>query len=364
MNHRVGIGLAGCGRIATLLHLPILHNHPGARLVAVAEPDDERRAEALAAAPGTRGTTDYRSMFEDPEIEAVVITLPTPLHAEAGTAALQAGKSVYLEKPIATSLIEAAPLIQASLAGRDGKVPLAAVGFNFRFHPAYQSFKVSLERGRLGQPTLVRTLFCSASRSFPDWKRRRDSGGGVLLDLASHHFDLIRFLFGRPVTSVRAHCWSRRMEQDEASVVLELDDGPTVQCWFAAGTVEDHRFEIQGSRGRLAYDRIDGPEPTWTATDHRWARLRRVGRGLRWLSPLSVLRSTGADLSFAGSLSRFIDAVRRGQPDPEAASMADGLEALRLVEMCEASARSGGKPISCSASDQVVVSSGPSGVEG
>src|SRR5512134_1043415 len=103
----IRVGLLGCGRIARMYHLPILARATGVELAALADPDPERLAAAGAAAPGARRSSDWREILGDDSIDAVVICVPTGLHADAARAAFQSGKDVYLEKPVATELAAA-----------------------------------------------------------------------------------------------------------------------------------------------------------------------------------------------------------------------------------------------------------------
>src|SRR5690606_31651972 len=93
------IGLVGCGRIAQMVHLRVLSAMPGVRLAAVAEADADRLAEAQKHAPQARAYHDYHELLADDAVQAVVICLPTGMHAVAAVAAFAAGKHVYLEKP-------------------------------------------------------------------------------------------------------------------------------------------------------------------------------------------------------------------------------------------------------------------------
>src|SRR5436189_74562 len=94
------IGLIGCGYIG-VIHLNTLRRSPQADVVAFAEPDAERRQIARRQLPQAAAFADYRELLDQAEIKAVVVCLPNALHSEAAIAALQAGKHVYLEKPLA-----------------------------------------------------------------------------------------------------------------------------------------------------------------------------------------------------------------------------------------------------------------------
>lgn len=333
------IGLIGCGRIAQLVHLRVLTALPGARLVAVAEPDAQRRAAAGRQAPGAVACADYRELLALPELDAAVICLPPALHAEAAIAALARGKHVYLEKPLATDLDEGERVLAAwRRAGTVGQI-----GFNYRFTPLVGAARDHLRAGRLGTLAGARTTFTSAPRALPDWKRSRASGGGVLLDLASHHLDLVRFLFEREVIEVAAQLRSQRGEDDGAMVLLRLADGLPVQSFFSTGAVEEDRIEIYGQAGKLTIDRhLSGAAEVTAATLER-ARLTRLRHALRSLAGTTYLRDKVRGpaylASYRAALGHFVARARAGQPATP--DLLDGYRSLALVAAAEEAARGG-----------------------
>ena len=196
----VALGLIGCGSIARNVHLKVLRRLPGVRVAALADPDAQRLNAAQRLVPGAAGCADYRQLLDLPHVQAVVIAAPNAHHAEMTVAALDRRKHVYLEKPIATSLAGARQILAA--AQQAGTVGM--MGFNYRFNPLYQETRRLIRSGRLGELVSVRSVFATASHPLPDWKQSRHSGGGVLLDLASHHVDLVRHFLGGEVRAVFA----------------------------------------------------------------------------------------------------------------------------------------------------------------
>jgi predicted dehydrogenase len=330
--------LIGCGQIALSVHLPILARLPGVRLAALAEADPTRLAEAGRRAPGAARLADYRDVLRRPEIEAVVVCLPTALHAEAAMAAFAHGKHVYLEKPIATDLGEARGVLDAWRAA--GTVGM--VGFNYRFNPLYVAMRRMLREGRLGELVAARGVFTAAMEDLPDWKRRRSSGGGALLDLASHHIDLVRFFFGQPVTAVTAEIGSRRSEGDSASLSLRLADGLLVQLLCSLFSVEEDRVEIYGRGGKLAVDRYRSLAPALTPPKQGGAAAR-LGAGLRSIAGArrlaAKLIAPGQEPSYRVALAEFVAAVRERRPvSPD---LGDGYRSLAVIVAAEEAARTG-----------------------
>jgi predicted dehydrogenase len=333
------IGLIGCGRIGRLVHLESLRRMPDAQVIALAEPDSALLDGAHLVCPGAARFADYRELLNLPEVDAVVICLPNALHAEAAIAALNRGKHVYLEKPLALTLDQGKSVIEAWR--RSGRVGM--IGFNYRFNPLHQELRRLLQTGAIGELVGARSVWTTASHQMPEWKTTRTTGGGVLLDLASHHFDLIRFWFGQDIVEVHASLGSHRTEGDTATAQLRLASGLQVESFFALSSIDDDRFEIYGRAGKLSLDRYNG----WTVdiTDQRSQSIvRRYLRKFFSSLPASrfaigKLRAPGLEPSFAAALREFVRAAKAGEsirPDFE-----DGLRSLTAVVASEESAGEG-----------------------
>ena len=336
----VRLGLVGCGRIVQLVHLKLLTRLPGAELVALAEPDERRRSQAARLAPGARAVAGYEEVVAWTEVDAVVICLPNALHARVAAAALQAGKHVYLEKPIATHCADAERVV--SLWRGSGLVGM--MGFNYRFNALYQAAREAIRSGRIGTPVSARSVFSSAARALPQWQQERKSGGGVLLNLGSHHFDLVHFLFASPVREVSAQLRSQRSRDDSAAVQLRLADDTLVQSFFSMNTVQEDRFEVYGDAGKLVIDRYRGGATVEiSAGESAGGRLERLAPALRWLAqgPSMLRRSLApaGEPSYRAALQHFINAVRAGRP--ASPDLTDGYRSLMLVEAAEESAATG-----------------------
>ena len=344
MTKRTGIldiGLVGCGRIAELAHLRALARLAGVRVTALAEPDETRRLAASRHAPGAALFADFRELLSGSAVDAVVVTLPPALHATAAIAAFDAGKHVYLEKPIATTLDEARAVIAAWT--RSGRIGM--VGFNYRFHPLYQLAREHLRASRLGELVAVRTVFSSAARVLPAWKQDRQSGGGALMELASHHVDLVHFLFEQPVVEVSALVRSQQSDADSVSLHLRLAGDLLVQSFCSINAVADDRFDIYGRKGRLSIDRYAGTLAIGRP-EHRDGRLTRAQRELRWLAGAArrVIRPAG-EPSHGAALDAFVRAIRESRP--AAPDLHDGYRSLAIVDAAERS--STGQAVSLSA---------------
>lgn len=336
---RLRVGLLGAGRIARRFHLPILASLPGVALVAIADPAADARDACRAIVPGAARHSDFAELLDANPLDAIVICMPPALHAHAAAAGFARGLHVYVEKPLATSADEGRAMLDAWR--RAGTVGM--VGFNHRFHPLALALKSELARGRAGDVTLVRTAFAGAQRTLPAWKQARESGGGALLDLASHQVDLLRFLFDAEVVEVSALTRSARSEGDTVVAALRLSTGPLVCLCASLAAVEEDRIEVHGTRGRLVFDRYRSSHL------HRSSERRDFRAAARLQSALDVaggmpraLRAAlfpPRDETFALALDSFVAAARGGGPAKP--DLDDGMASLAVVLAAERSAREG-----------------------
>ncbi len=334
----VRVALLGCGRIAEIVHVPLLARCRTARLVAAADASADRRRWIATREPHVRAVPTWEELLRDPDVEAVLIALPTALHADACCAALAAGKHVYCEKPLAAGLKDAERVVAAwSSAGRIGMI-----GFNYRFSELYQQLRAYLAAGRIGEVLQIRSVFSTTSEVLTEWREARRTGGGVLLDLAAHHVDLVRFLLRQEVVRVTAHIRSVRHDADTAVLDMELQNGQSAQSFFTYGSIEENSIEVFGRTGRLSVDHYASLDvrltrPKRGSADH----LERVRHGLAALGragyAIQRRRAVLHDPSYARAMAHFLTAVRMGAF--EGPDMLDGYACAAVIEAAEESAR-------------------------
>lgn len=333
------VALLGCGRIARIFHLPILAEIPGVELVAVADPDPGARALAAERVPGVRVVGDWGEVVADPSLDAVVVCLPSGMHADSACAAFDAGLHVYLEKPIATSLEDGRRVVRAWRSS--GAVGIT--GFDQRFEPAMIALRRAARAGHAGEVTGLRLAMGSGRRGAPAWKRSRATGGGVLLDLGSHLIDLARFVLGEEVREVTAAVAAAIDEDDTATIAMTMETGRLAQAWVSLSGITESRVEVVGQGGMLVADRYAGTlefvplEPAWSRIARARRGLARLGRDSRAL--LEVARPLALGVTYRGALEAFAEAARAGSPTPP--DIADGFRSLAVVLAAEESARSG-----------------------
>jgi len=315
----VRVGLVGTGRIGTSHATLLAHHVPGATLVAVA---DARPAasEALAASLGVRAYDAPEAMFADPQVEAVVIAASSTAHASLITAAAQAGKAVFCEKPAGMSLTE---IDQGITAAEAAGVPLQ-VGFNRRFAADFAAAHRLVGDGAIGTPQLLRSL-------------TRDPAPGpadpgavppmtIFTQTLIHDFDTVLWLNpgAEPVTvhatadALVAPDFKDRGLLDTAVVVIGFDNGAiaVAEASFSAAYGYDVRGEVFGSDGMVTMG--DGARSSlrhWDSTG------RHAGTAH---NDIELLQQ-----AYVGELTEFADAVRSRRAP--AVTGADARRAFRLA---------------------------------
>lgn len=334
----VRLGLLGCGRIAEIVHVPLLARCRTARLVAAADASAERRSWITTCAPQVRAFPTWEPLLQDPNVEAVIIALPTALHAEACCAAFAAGKHVYCEKPLAAGLNDAERVVREWSSARR----IGMIGFNYRFSELYQQLRAYLAAGRIGEVLQVRSVFSTTSEVLTEWREARRTGGGVLLDLAAHHIDLVRFLLRQEVVRVTAHIRSVRHDDDTALLDMEFQNGLSAQSFFTYGSIEENIIEVFGRTGRLSVDHYASLDVRMTrpkrgsadhleTVRHGLAAFRRSGYAIR------KRRAVLHDPSYARAMAHFLTAAGTGCF--EGPDMLDGYACAAVIEAAEESAR-------------------------
>jgi myo-inositol 2-dehydrogenase / D-chiro-inositol 1-dehydrogenase len=339
MSGPLKIGLLGCGQIGRLVHLESLRRLRGVQITSLADADKTLLAAAQGRCHRAVGFETFSDVFSKGDVDAVIISLPNALHAEAAVAAFEAGKHVYLEKPLALAVDDGKKVVNAwHQSGRVGMM-----GFNYRFNPLHQNLRRLLREGVLGEVIGIRSVWTTRPHQLPAWKRNRKTGGGVLLDLASHHFDLIHFWFEQEIVETNTVLRSCRTEGDTATVRLRLANGLPVESFFSSCSIDDDRFEIYGSAGKLSLDRYHGWNVELTDVENRSIAARYLGKLVRVLPrsrfAIGKLRAPGVEPSFRAALEQFVRAAQGGQqiqPD-----LHDGLRSLEVVIASEESARIG-----------------------
>jgi myo-inositol 2-dehydrogenase/D-chiro-inositol 1-dehydrogenase len=332
MENRSGsvkLGLIGCGQNR---HLPALQSLQDAEVVAAADINPDRLKQVADRFHIERRYPDFRALLSDPAVRAAAVCVPAQFHVEVALAALEAGRHLFIEKPLALSLDECDRLIE-----RAAQSPYKVmVGFNMRWHRLVRQAREMIQRGTLGSLRLIRSVITSRFREDePEWVRRRELGGGVLIELAVHSFDLWRFLLQSEIEQVFATSRSERWEDETATVTAQMANGVLASAVFSKGTGESNETEIYGQDGRLhifCY-RFDGLEfsPSWSFPGSVRTRLGRMAHTLKELPQASSAIRQGGDYvaSYQAEWRHFIDSIQ--QDTPVESTLEDGRRALQVV---------------------------------
>ncbi len=202
MTDPVNWGVLGAAKFAREHMARAIHAAAGARLAALATSSPGKAAGFQAFAPDLRVHESYEALLADPEIDAVYIPLPNHLHVEWTDKALQAGKHVLCEKPIAMR----ADQIDGLIALRDKTGLLAAEAYMIVHHPQWQRARALYEDGAIGKLVLVDGVFSYDNRGDPgNIRNKPETGGGSLPDIGVYTFGSARFVTGEEPQAVEAH---------------------------------------------------------------------------------------------------------------------------------------------------------------
>ena len=320
-------------------------------------------------------TTDWRDVLERDDVDVVDICTPGDTHAEIAIAALEAGKHVLCEKPLANTVAEAEEMVLAAEKAQAAGV-LSSVGFNYRRTPALAYARALVDRGAVGTVRHVRAHYLQDWIVDPDfplvWRLQREkAGSGALGDIGAHVVDLAQFLTGHRLTEVAGHLTrfvDRRplpedasglsgsagtemgeVTVDDAAVFFARTDGGALATFeatrFATGRKNGMRIEVNGSAGSIAFDfesmnelhvydasgpaaeagfrRIYVTEPDHPYTGSWWP----PGHGL------------GYEHTFVHEIADFVRDVANGTPPTP--SFTDGLQVQRVLDAVERSSAAG-----------------------
>ncbi|MFE9642804.1 Gfo/Idh/MocA family protein [Streptomyces sp. NPDC006365] len=288
MVNTLGIAVVGfgwMGRVHTQAYARLPHHFPQLplrpELVTVADEVPGRAEEAAERYGFASAARDWREVAADPRVRAVSITAPNFLHREIGVAMAEAGKHIWIEKPVGLTAEDARAVADAL-----GKADVqGTVGFNYRNAPAVEAARELVASGEIGTVTHVRIRLFSDYAAHPEgaltWRYERERGGsGVLGDLASHGVDLARFLLGdiasltadtavfiperaRPTGATAGHTRAAGGElgpvenEDYVNCLLRFASGARgvlEASRVSVGEQNNYGFEIHGTTGAVFWD--------------------------------------------------------------------------------------------------------------
>ena len=259
-GRRLRVALIGCGEVVRAKHLPALARVPGAEVVALCDTDAERRERVAAQFRVARAFGSIGEALAGGDVDAVGVCTDPGSHADLAIAAMRAGKHVLVEKPLALSVAECRRMIEE--AGRAGVV--AMTGFHMRFHRLVRLAREQIRLGAAGEIESIRVVWHSprGDAGIPDWKTRRRSGGGSLVEIAVHHLDLARFLTGADIERITAFARGGVREDEGAVISARMSNGVLVSGEFSERSPHEIEIVVSGRGGSIRADclRFDGIE--------------------------------------------------------------------------------------------------------
>lgn len=316
----MNVALIGCGMVGgkRARHLA------GAHLVHCVDLDQERAAKLAALGHGCVCGSDWREPLARADVDAVIVATPPDVQAQIVRGAVMAGKHVLVEKPAARHAEELAGLSQ--LAAENGV--RVRVGFNHRYHRAFQQARRLVDSGVLGPLMYLRARYGHGGRPgyASEWRALpQRSGGGELIDQGVHLIDLARWFIGEFVEIdgfVHTYFWEMPVE-DNGFMLLKTR-GRQVAFLHASCTEWKNTFcwELLGRDGKLQVDGLGGSYGVERLTWYRMLPAMGPPETTIWEYPMQ-------DNSWTVEMAEFMEDVRRGR-DP-VPGLADALAALVVV---------------------------------
>lgn len=346
MKNEIGIGIIGTG-FARRVQIPAFLACEGARIASIASGRLEN-AQAVADEFGIgHFTADWRDTVLHPEVNLVCITTPPNLHHEMALFAIEHGRHILCEKPMAMNLAEAREMAEAATS-----TPiLALIDHELRFQPGRQAAYNMLRDGAIGKVRHAKAIFQAPHRGDPEqpwnWWSDATAGGGALGAIASHIVDSFQWLLGTDVASVfcqlQTHVKQRPNASGDPRTVTSDDESNMLLRFAGSDLTEDatgivsvsmteypkyqNRMEFYGSGGAIRIDHrgelflAKAGENDWTQID--------VDLGKQ----ITGVPDTGFSRGFMAFAARIVGAIRSGEAFIEsAATFADGVRVQRVLD--------------------------------
>lgn len=328
-TNELRVAVLGAGAIAQIVHLPILVDLPGARVEGICDIDGNK-SSAIAGRLGIPRVFDRDDdLFASEDIDAIVICSPSHLHQRQAIAALEAGKHVLVERPLAFDAKGAEAVVKAAeKAGR-----ALVVAYNNRYRPDIRGVKSFVTAGELGDVFSIHGTWFNRKVRLrrPTWRHRKETaGGGAFMDLGVQVLDLCLWLLDYPaVERVSAHMHpGEDMEvEDAASVLVGLESGTIISVqvtWSLLAERDRHHIRLFGTAG--------------SATTHPLQVFKEIEHGILNATPQVA---PGVENTYTASyreeLRHFVAAALGDVPPPPR----EQIELMRIVAAVYESAESG-----------------------
>ena len=358
MKKTIGIGIVGTG-FARRVQIPAFLQCEGARIVSIASGRLENARDAAREFNVEHFTDDWRETVAREGVDLVCITTPPDTHFEMTSGALDAGKNLLCEKPMAINADEA----RAMTAKAKEKNVLALVDHEMRFQAGRQKAFEMLRAGEIGKIRRAKYTFRAPHRgdaNLPwNWWSDARAGGGALGAIGSHLVDSLLWLTGADVSEIfcrlQTHIKERRDAQtnemravtsdDEADMILRFEDSDLTENATAVVSVSmvefpdyRHSLEFSGTRGALRIEYKGEVFAARAGDDETWRQIENIPLG----APIAGVADTGFSRGFAAFAPKIIDAIRAGATEIDhAATFYDGLRVQEILDAARASDAAG-----------------------
>lgn len=330
MTQTIRWGVLGCADIAAKAVIPAIQSSRLGRVVAIASRDAGRAKEMAARFGIARAYGSYEELLADPEIDAIYNPLPNHLHVPLTIKALEQGKPVLCEKPIA---LDAAQAMELAAAQKAAGLPVAEA-FMVRHHPQWKKARAVIAEGRLGEVRAIQTIFSYYLDDPGNVRNQADIGGGGLFDVGCYAINTARFLFdAEPLQAIAL------MERDPVfgtdrltSGMLGFPHGRQLVFTCSTQLALTQKVTVLGTRGRIEIP-IPFNAPADVATVivvDDGCDLSGRGRELIAVDPVDQYREQ-ADA--------FASAVLTGEP--LSAGLDDAIANMKVIDALVRSATSG-----------------------
>ncbi len=347
MEEKVKIGIIGTG-FARKVQIPAFQTLPNVEIVSVASGHLENAEKTAKDFHITHFTDNWRETIERNDVDLICITTPPNIHKEMTLFALERGKAVLCEKPMAIKVAEAREMMDKA----QEKQVLALVDFELRFQNGRQKARKMLRDGEIGKIIHAKYNFRNASRGTLEvpwnWWSDEMQGGGALGAIGSHIIDSFHWFFSTEISSVfcqlQTHVKERRdgksgeMRQvttdDEANLILRFADGDLTED--ATGIVSvsmveypkyQNRIEFFGTEGAM---RVEHRGEIFLAKkdDEDWREIE-----VDFDEPIAGIPDTGFSRGFTSFAPKIIEAIREGRTEIEnAATFEDGCKVQKVLD--------------------------------
>jgi predicted dehydrogenase len=363
---RLKTAVLGTGFVGRV-HVEGIRRAGNVDLYAIGEPQIEK-AQALAAEFGAKAEADYRRILDDKNVDAVHICTPNALHFPIAKEALQAGKHVLCEKPLATSVTEATELVKLA-----GETKLRNATFhNLRYYPLVQQMRRMVEDGDIGEVLVLQGTYSQDWLLYDtDWNWRIDSKANgpsrCMADIGSHWCDMAEHVTGLRITSLCAdlatfHKTRKKPKgpietfagktlkpddyeevpidtEDFGAVMFRMGDrarGVMAASQVAAGRKNGLRIEIYGTKAGIAWDG-ERPDELWVGQRNSSNQIiikdpSLMKAAARGYADLPGGHSEGYDDTFKQVFRRFYASIADPSAKPEYPQFVDGLRQLTILE--------------------------------